>query len=61
MNPLMLPRLGKNQHPVLTAVMLVAVGSAIIFVLYMMIRHHVHTRRAKKRGHSPHTGHHGNH
>ncbi|MEQ1920755.1 MAG: hypothetical protein ABL955_16310, partial [Elusimicrobiota bacterium] len=40
---------------------LAAVGVAICFVVYMLFRHSHRTRHAKKHGHSPHTGHHGNH
>ena len=61
MNPLTVPMIVKTTHPALTLIMLAAVGAAILFVLYMILRHEVRTRAARKRGHSPHTGHHGNH
>ncbi len=61
MNPITIPMIVKNHHPVLTWVLLAAVGVAIAFITYMMLRHQHRTRKAKKQGDSPHTGHHGNH
>jgi hypothetical protein len=58
---LTIPMIVKSRYPVLTYVMLAAVSASIIYVLYLMIRHEYRIRRAKKHGHSPHTGHHGNH
>lgn len=51
----------KAHDPVLTGVLLTVIGVLIGCVLYMMFRHEHRTRTAKKKGHSPHTGHHGNH
>lgn len=61
MSPITVPMIVKNHHPVLTWVLLAAVGAAIAFVVYMLCRHAHRTHTAKKHGHSPHTGHHGNH
>jgi hypothetical protein len=63
MNPsdLTIPMIVKTRYPILTYIMLAAVGIAIAYVLYLMVRHELRLRRAKKHGHSPHTGHHGNH
>jgi len=58
---LSIPTSVKTQFPVLTYVMLASVTILICYVLYLMIRHEFRLRRAKKHGHSPHTGHHGNH
>lgn len=56
-----LPTIDKSTNPALVYVLLAAVGVAIGFVCYMMLRHQHRTRKAKKHGDSPHTGHHGNH
>lgn len=61
MNPITVPMMVKSQQPVLTAVLLVLVGVAILGVCFMLLRHERGTRRRKKHGDSPHTGHHGNH
>ena len=61
MNTLTIPFIVKGHHPILTAVLLALVGVAIGFVVYMLLRHQHRTRKARKQGHSPHTGHHGNH
>jgi hypothetical protein len=58
---LTIPMIVKSRYPILTYVMLAAVGIAIVYVLYLMISHERRIRSAKKGGHSPHTGHHGNH
>ena len=56
-----IPFIVKTSNPVLTYGLLLVVGAAIIGVCYLMFRHQHRTRKAKKHGHSPHTGHHGNH
>ena len=56
-----IPFIVKNSNPIVTYGLLTIVGVAIGFVVYMLFRHSHRTRRAKKHGHSPHTGHHGNH
>ena len=61
MNPLTVPMIVKASQPILTFIMLSAVGCASAFVLYLMVRHELRIREAKKRGHGPHTGHDGNH
>ncbi|MBI4062038.1 MAG: hypothetical protein HY403_11495 [Elusimicrobia bacterium] len=61
MNPLTIPMIVKTSQPVLTAVLLGVIGALIGCVLYWMLRHEHRTRKARKHGHSPHTGHHGNH
>jgi hypothetical protein len=61
MNPLTVPMMVKSQQPVLTAVLLVLVGAAILAVCFMLLRHQRGARKRKKHGDSPHTGHHGNH
>lgn len=61
MNPLTVPMIVKATNPVLTAVLLAIIGLLIGCVLYMMFRHEHRTRKARKRGDSPHTGRHGNH
>lgn len=61
MNPLTVPMIVKQSNPVLTAVLLTVIGVLIGCVLYLLFRHEHRTRVAKKKGHSPHTGHHGNH
>jgi hypothetical protein len=61
MNPITVPMMVKQSHPVMTAVLLVLVFAAIAAVCYLLGRHHHHARKRKKAGHSPHTGHHGNH
>jgi hypothetical protein len=58
---LTIPMIVKSRYPILTYIMLAAVSVSIGYVLYLMIRHEYRIRRAKKYGHSPHTGHHGNH
>ncbi len=61
MNPLTVPMIVKTSHPTMTVVLLAVVGSLIGFVLYLMLRHQHRARKAKKSGHSSHTGQHGNH
>ncbi len=61
MNPITIPMMVKQSHPVMTAVLLVLVLAAILGVCFLMLRHQHHARKRKKHGHSPHTGHHGNH
>lgn len=61
MTPLTVPMMVKAHDPVLTGVLLTVIGALIGCVLYMMFRHEHRTRKAKKKGDSPHTGHHGNH
>ena len=56
-----IPFIVKNSNPIVTYGLLTIVGVAIGFVVYMLFRHRHRTRHAKKHGHSPHTGHHGNH
>jgi hypothetical protein len=61
MSALTIPMIVKTNHPILTYIMLASVSVAIGFVVYLMCRHEHRTRKAKKHGQSPHTGHHGNH
>ncbi len=61
MDSITLPMIAKTSHPVLTAVLLVIVGSMIAGVLYLLLRQRRRTRAAKKSGATPHTGRHGNH
>lgn len=61
MNPLTVPMIVKSHDPFLTGVLLTVIGVLIGFVLYMLFRHEHRTRKARKKGDSPHTGHHGNH
>lgn len=61
MNPITVPMMVKQSHPVMTGILLVLVLAAIVGVCFMMLRHQHHTRKRKKAGHSDHTGHHGNH
>ena len=61
MTPLTVPMMVKAHDPILTGILLTVIGVLIGCVLYMMFRHEHRTRAAKKKGHSPHTGHHGNH
>jgi hypothetical protein len=61
MNPITIPMIAKSSNPLVTTVLFTAVVAAIGFVLYLMLRHEHRTRKARKKGHSPHTGHHGNH
>ena len=56
-----IPTIVKTTNPFVTFVLLGLVGAAIGFVAYMMFRHHRRASHARKHGHSPHTGHHGNH
>ena len=56
-----LPTIAKTTNPIVTYGLLAVVGVAICFVVYKLLRHRHRTRHAKKHGHSPHTGHHGNH
>lgn len=56
-----IPMTVKTTQPILTYVLLAAVCAAIVCVCYMMFRHEHRTRKARKKGHSPHTGRHGNH
>lgn len=61
MNPITVPMIVKSSQPVLTAVLLAIIGVLIGCVLYLLFRHEHRTRKARKGGHSPHTGRHGNH
>ena len=61
MDPITITMLGKSTQPVLTYTLLTFVACAIAGVAYMLFRHQHRTRKARKHGHSPHTGHHGNH
>ncbi len=62
MNSIILPTVHKSgSNLILTYVLFAAVLGAIGFVAYMLGRHKHRTSKAKKRGLSPHTGHHGNH
>lgn len=61
MNPITVPMMVKQSHPVMTAVLLVLVLGAIACVCFLLLRHQHRARKRKKAGHSPHTGHHGNH
>ncbi len=61
MNPITVPMIVKASHPVLTFVLLTLVAAAFCAVLYCLLRHQHHARKAKKHGDSPHTGRHGNH
>jgi len=61
MNPLTIPMMVKSSSPVLSAVLLTGTLVSILAVCFLLLRHEHRTRKAKKRGDSPHTGHHGNH
>ncbi len=61
MNPITIPMMTKQSQPVLTAVMLVLVIAAFAGVCWLLACHEHRSRKRKKAGHSPHTGHHGNH
>lgn len=61
MNPITIPMMVKGHQPVLAAVLLALIGAAFLGVCFLMARHQHHARKRKKHGHSPHTGHHGNH
>jgi hypothetical protein len=61
MSTITIPMMVKSTQPVLTFVLLAAVGAAIACVCYLLLRHQHRVRKAKKDGRGPHTGHHGNH
>ncbi len=56
-----IPFIVKSSNTILTYGLLAVVLGAIVYVSYKLFRHQHRTRKSRKHGHSPHTGHHGNH
>lgn len=62
MTALAIPMMTRTTHPLLTGFMLLAVGTAIVYVVYLMAQHERRVRRAHKQGTNlRHDGRHGNH
>ncbi len=55
------PMIVKDSQSITALILLAIVAATFGYVLYLMLRHQRRTRKARKRGRSPHTGRHGNH